>query len=98
MNFEAPQCPGAVAPERFRWFEPPGARLRAYEWGDPKAPPVLLAHGFFDHGRGFDLLAPILAERYRVVSVDSRGHGSDGAVHVTRLVSKPVLEVRFLDG
>ncbi|MBW2723967.1 MAG: alpha/beta hydrolase [Deltaproteobacteria bacterium] len=75
MNSEAPRCPGAVAPERFCWFETPGARLRAYEWGDPKAPPVLLAHGFFDHGRGFDMLAPMLAEQYRVISVDSRGHG-----------------------
>jgi len=29
----------------------------------------------FDHGRGFDLLAPYLAEHYRVVAVDARGHG-----------------------
>lgn len=75
MQPREPKCPGAVAPERVGWFNPPGARLRAYEWGDVKAPAILCAHGFFDHGRGYDLLAPILAERYRIVSVDARGHG-----------------------
>ena len=29
----------------------------------------------FDHGRGFDLLAPYLAERFRVIALDARGHG-----------------------
>jgi pimeloyl-ACP methyl ester carboxylesterase len=29
----------------------------------------------FDHARGFDLLAPLLAERFRVVAFDARGHG-----------------------
>jgi pimeloyl-ACP methyl ester carboxylesterase len=75
MQSDAPQCPGAVAPDRFGWFETPGARLRAYEWGDAGAPPILMAHGFFDHGRGFDLLAPYLAKDYRVVAFDARGHG-----------------------
>ena len=36
---------------------------------------VLLCHGMFDHGRGFDLLAPLLADRFRVVAMDARGHG-----------------------
>lgn len=75
MHSEAPKCAGAVAPDRLRWFETRGARLRAYEWGDPKAQPVLASHGFFDHGRGYDLLAPLLAERYRVIAFDARGHG-----------------------
>ncbi|MFT5695667.1 MAG: pimeloyl-ACP methyl ester carboxylesterase [Myxococcota bacterium] len=75
MKTPEPHCPGTVAPERFRYFETHGAKLRAYEWGDPKAPAILCAHGFFDHGRGYDLMAPLLAERYRVVSVDARGHG-----------------------
>jgi pimeloyl-ACP methyl ester carboxylesterase len=75
MQTPEPKCPGAVAPERVRFFEMPGARLRAYEWGDEAAPPILCAHGFFDHGRGYDMLAPILAEHYRVIAVDSRGHG-----------------------
>jgi pimeloyl-ACP methyl ester carboxylesterase len=52
-----------------------GIGLRVHEWGDPSAAPLVLSHGFFDHGRGFELLAPRLAERFRVVSYDARGHG-----------------------
>jgi pimeloyl-ACP methyl ester carboxylesterase len=76
MEIEEPQYPGARAPDRIRTFESRDAQLNAYEWGDPSAPPILLCHGFFDHGRGFDLLAPILAEHYRVISLDARGHGN----------------------
>jgi pimeloyl-ACP methyl ester carboxylesterase len=70
-----PDYPGAVAPERSRFFATDGVRLRVDEWGDPSAAPVVLLHGAFDHGRGFDLLAPLLAERFHVLSLTSRGHG-----------------------
>ena len=70
-----PHYPGAAAPERSRFFTSDGVRLRVDEWGDPSAPPVVLLHGAFDHGRGFDLLAPLLASRFRVLSLTSRGHG-----------------------
>jgi pimeloyl-ACP methyl ester carboxylesterase len=70
-----PQYPGAVAPERSRDFVSHGVRLRVHEWGDPAAPPLVLLHGAFDHGRGFDLLAPLLATRFRVVALTARGHG-----------------------
>ena len=70
-----PSHPEAVAPERSRWITSNGVRLRVHEWGDPNATPILLCHGMFDHARGFDLLAPLLAERYRVVALDARGHG-----------------------
>ena len=70
-----PQYPGAVAPERQRFFATDGVRLRVDEWGDPSATPVVLLHGAFDHGRGFDLLAPLLAERFHVLALTSRGHG-----------------------
>lgn len=67
--------PGAVAPERSARLRVGTLELQLHEWGDPDAPPVLLCHGMFDHGRGFDLLAPYLAEHYRVVALDARGHG-----------------------
>jgi pimeloyl-ACP methyl ester carboxylesterase len=70
-----PHYPGAAAPERSRFFVSEGVRLRVDEWGDPSAPPVVLLHGAFDHGRGFDLLAPLLAPRFRVLALTSRGHG-----------------------
>jgi pimeloyl-ACP methyl ester carboxylesterase len=70
-----PKHSEAVAPERSSALTSNGARLQLHEWGDPKAAPVVLSHGMFDHSRGFDLLAPYLAEHYRVVSIDARGHG-----------------------
>jgi len=75
---QAPSIPDAVAPERTRQVDSLGIRLQVHEWGDPKATPILLCHGMFDHGRGFDLLAPRLAEHLRVVSFDARGHGDSG--------------------
>ena len=73
-----PCFPEAVAPERRRHLDSHGVKLVLHEWGDPQAPPVLLAHGMWDHGRGFDLLAPRLAEHFRVVALDARGHGDSG--------------------
>jgi len=73
-----PSHPDAVAPERSRWVSSNGVRLRVHEWGDPQATPLLLCHGMFDHGRGFDLLAPRLAERFHVLALDARGHGESG--------------------
>jgi pimeloyl-ACP methyl ester carboxylesterase len=70
-----PAYPGAVAPERSRAFVSDGVRLQLHEWGDPGAVPLVLLHGAFDHGRGFDTLAPLLAARFRVLALTSRGHG-----------------------
>lgn len=70
-----PEYPGAAAPERSRFFRSDGVLLRVHEWGDPSGAPLVLLHGAFDHGRGFDLLAPLLAARFRVLALTSRGHG-----------------------
>jgi pimeloyl-ACP methyl ester carboxylesterase len=68
--------PGARAPERQRRVTSHGVRLSVVEWGDPAAPPLLLAHGGSDFARTFDVFAPLLAAGgYRVVSWDHRGHG-----------------------
>jgi pimeloyl-ACP methyl ester carboxylesterase len=68
--------PGARAPERQRWVDSHGVRIRVHEWGHGEAPPVLLAHGGFDFGRTFDVFAPVLADAgWRVVTWDQRGHG-----------------------
>ena len=78
MSPEAPSeptFPGAAPPERERFISSCGLRLRVCEWGDPGAPPLVLTHGFYDHARAFDRLAPLLSERYRVVAWDARGHG-----------------------
>ncbi len=63
------------APEREHDIAPFGIRLRVHEWGDPEATPIVLAHGMYDHGRGYDAIAPYLSEHFRLLSVTSRGHG-----------------------
>jgi pimeloyl-ACP methyl ester carboxylesterase len=72
---ECPQYPGAHPPERAYDFDSAGCRLRVHEWGDPAARPLVVCHGLSDHAHGFDLLAPLLASRCRVVALDARGHG-----------------------
>ncbi|MGD8860704.1 MAG: alpha/beta hydrolase [Myxococcales bacterium] len=68
--------PGARPPDRQRTVDSGGVRLAVYEWGDEKAPPVVLVHGGFDFARTFDVFAPLIADGgYRVVSWDHRGHG-----------------------
>jgi lipase len=54
-------------------------QLNAYSWGDESSPPVVCLHGITGHGQRFRKLAEErLADRYRVVSIDLRGHGSSG--------------------
>ena len=68
--------PGAERPQRRRFVEHHGVRIAVYEWGEPDAPPLLLAHGGFDFAGTFDGFAPLLAAGgWRVVSWDQRGHG-----------------------
>jgi pimeloyl-ACP methyl ester carboxylesterase len=69
--------PGARPPDRRRTVVSHGVRLAVYEWGDPDALPLALAHGGFDFARTFDVFAPLLADAgWRVVAWDQRGHGA----------------------
>ena len=68
-----------ATPDRATFFEVNRTRLRAWCWGDPAAPPVVLVHGAYDHGRTWDGFAPRLAELgFHVVAIDVRGHGDSG--------------------
>ena len=68
--------PGAVAPARQYRIDAAGIGLAIHEWGDPDAPPLLLAHGGMDFARTFETFAPLLADAgWRVVAWDQRGHG-----------------------
>ena len=54
-------------------------RLHVRQWGDADAPPVVCAHGVQAYGGRFRRLAEErLADRYRIVAVDLRGHGNSG--------------------
>ena len=75
--------PGAQAPARRRFVDSGGLRIAVHEWGDEKAPPLLLAHGGFDFARTYDVFAPLLADAgWRVVSWDHRGHGDSAHAHL----------------
>ena len=50
-------------------------RLHVAQWGNPKAPAIILQHGIRDHARSWDWIAQSLAERFHVIAPDLRGHG-----------------------
>lgn len=55
---------------------PDGTRLRVVTAGPPDAPPVVLAHGIALQLREWNLVwERLLAEGFRVVAFDQRGHG-----------------------
>jgi len=50
-------------------------RFHFLEWGDFRNPPVLLLHGGNQSAHSWDLVSLHLADRYRVIAPDQRGHG-----------------------
>jgi len=66
-------------PDRAEFVAVNRTALRLWCWGDATAPPVLLLHGAYDHGRMFDDLAPRVATLgYHAIALDFRGHGDSG--------------------
>lgn len=53
----------------------PCGELAALQWGDAAAPPLLALHGWLDNAASFTRIAPLLAERCRVIALDLPGHG-----------------------
>lgn len=49
--------------------------LHYLEWGVATNPPLVLLHGGAAHAHWWDHIAPVLAQDYRVVAPDLRGHG-----------------------
>lgn len=52
-----------------------GVRLHYRDWGNPAYPVLVLLHGRGLTARAYDSLARGLADRYRVIVPDLRGHG-----------------------
>ena len=52
-----------------------GVRLRYAYKGDPSGTPVIMLHGFTDSWFSFSRVLPLLDNKYRVYSLDQRGHG-----------------------
>ncbi|SEI24310.1 alpha/beta fold hydrolase [Pseudomonas asplenii] len=55
------------------YFEHDGCRLHYEEHG--QGTPLLLVHGLGSSGQDWELQVPVLAEHYRLIVVDLRGHG-----------------------
>ncbi len=52
-----------------------GLQLAFQEWGPPEAPVILALHGFGVSGHMFDEFGQRAGDRYRLISLDQRGHG-----------------------
>ena len=52
-----------------------GLKFHFVEWGDPTAPPLLCFHGITQTAHSWDEVAAALADTYRVLCFDQRGHG-----------------------
>ena len=66
-----------------RFMDVDGVRLHYLDWGapTPDAPAVLLLHGLQDCARSWDIFAAAIRSDYRVIALDSRGHGD--SAHAT---------------
>jgi pimeloyl-ACP methyl ester carboxylesterase len=59
-----------------RFFSLDGLRFHAIDWGGPeRASWIVLLHGLASQAHIWDLVAPRLAQRWRVIALDQRGHG-----------------------
>jgi 2-(acetamidomethylene)succinate hydrolase len=56
-----------------RYWSLPGIELHGWETGT--GAPLILLHGITSTGRGWDPVADLLADRFRVIALDQRGHG-----------------------
>lgn len=55
-------------------------RLHVKEDGDPDRPPIVLLHGVIASHRTWDWIVPLLSDRYRVLRLDFRGHGTSDSL------------------
>lgn len=52
-----------------------GAALSVFEQGNPDGPVLVLVHGWPDTHHLWDGVLPMLTEKFRVITYDTRGHG-----------------------
>lgn len=61
------------------WANIRDLRMRYLDWGAPKdddgREPILALHGLASSAHWYDIVAPLLRDRYRIVAPDQRGHG-----------------------
>ncbi|WP_280316254.1 alpha/beta fold hydrolase [Nocardia abscessus] len=62
-------------PDRTWTVDRDGAELAVFEWGDAAADPLVLVHGLTDTHQVWATVAALLADGFRVITYDVRGHG-----------------------
>ncbi len=65
----------AAAPDTFTARTRDGLTLAGQGWGNPAHPEILLIHGLGQSRLSWELQVAALADRFRVVAYDLRGHG-----------------------
>lgn len=61
------------------WISLGPLRLHYLDWGSAARPTVVFLHGSAAHAHWWDFVLPLLADRYRCVALDLRGHGDSSA-------------------
>lgn len=69
-----------------------GVNLQCYRTGD--GPPLVMAHGLFDSGQRWIPLAEDLADDYKVVAYDARGHGQSDATETGYSLDDRIADLR----
>ncbi|MFQ6328975.1 alpha/beta fold hydrolase [Nocardia sp. CWNU-33] len=72
---EQPDSTDLRRPDRQSTVPVEGTELAVFEWGDPAAEPLVLVHGITDTHRVWAEVATLLADSFRVITYDLRGHG-----------------------
>ncbi len=57
-----------------RWAQVNGLDMRYLDWGGD-GEPLLALHGLASSAHWYDIVAPMLRHRYRIIAPDQRGHG-----------------------
>ncbi|MGE0387653.1 MAG: alpha/beta fold hydrolase [Gammaproteobacteria bacterium] len=67
-----------AAPRESRYIEVAGCSIHYLRWGDPSRPGMILIAGSGGHAHWFSHVAPMLADQFNVVAIDSGGNGDSG--------------------
>ncbi|WP_216906787.1 alpha/beta fold hydrolase [Nocardia noduli] len=73
--FDTPDPAGTHRPVRTTTVRGHGVDLAVYEWGRRGDEPLVLVHGLSDTHRVWTDVAVLLADGFRVITYDVRGHG-----------------------
>lgn len=63
----------AITPSE-HWADIGDLKFRYLDWGGD-GPPLLALHGLASSAHWYDIVAPMLLDRYRLIAPDQRGHG-----------------------